>query len=105
MANRLFTKYKILTTLWIILPFALWCVPLESILEGNSICLFKRFFGTECYGCGTTRAVFSLLHLHFYKAWEYNHLIVLIAPVLLYLYIKVLLTLIKKVKDKDHTNP
>ena len=35
-----------------------------------------------------TRALFSLLHLDFTAAWNYNRLVVIVAPLLLYLYVK-----------------
>ena len=39
-------------------------------------------------GCGMTRALFSLLHLDFTAAWNYNRLVIIVAPLLLYLYVK-----------------
>lgn len=71
------------------LPVVLYGIPLEWITRGGcTICLFHNIFGRECYGCGMTRALFSLLHLDFSAAWGYNKLGVIVAPLLLYLYVK-----------------
>lgn len=37
-----------------------------------------------------TRAFFSLLHGDFAAAWDYNHWVVIVAPLLLWLYIEAL---------------
>lgn len=79
---------KIKLACYLLLPVALYCIPLEKILHGHTICLFHNLFGTDCYGCGMTRALFSLLHLDFSAAWDYNRLVVITAPLLLYLYIR-----------------
>lgn len=82
------TSAKIRLACLLALPAALWCIPAERIMHGHSVCLFRNLFGTECYGCGMTRALFSLLHLDFGAAWEYNRLVVIVAPLLAYLYVK-----------------
>jgi hypothetical protein len=53
-------------------------IPLESL--GNIVppCLWKRFFDIECIGCGTTRAIWCILHFDFNKAFEYNKIAVVI---------------------------
>lgn len=35
-------------------------------------CLFKQFFGIECFGCGMTRAVISALKLNFIEAFNFH---------------------------------
>ena len=35
-------------------------------------CPWNSMFGYDCGGCGTTRMMFSLLHLDFYQAFRYN---------------------------------
>ena len=35
-----------------------------------------------------TRAIFSLLYLDFSGAYNYNHLVVIVAPILIYIWIK-----------------
>ena len=65
-----------------------------------SICLFKLFTGHECWGCGITRAFNELFNLNIQKAFEYNPRILIIAPLMLYIWIDTLKTKIKKVEVK-----
>jgi len=48
----------------VVLP--VWDVPLPEM------CWFKRLTGAECPGCGSTRAVISLVHGEFLDAWHHN---------------------------------
>ena len=58
-------------------------------LEGKrSICLFKNLFGIECYGCGITKAVIAITQLDFIRAFNYNRLIFIVMPLVLYLWVK-----------------
>jgi hypothetical protein len=45
-------------------------------LEANvpDLCLFKRFWGVRCPGCGMTHAFVSLAHGQLQAAWAYNPL-------------------------------
>lgn len=79
------------------LPVVLYLIPLRWITDGGpTICLFKNITGHECYGCGITRALFSLFHFQFAAAWAYNHLVIAVAPLLLYLYVKEILKIRKR---------
>lgn len=77
-----------------------YCLPLIFILvvellvkfNDKSICLWKILTGHECLGCGITRAFHALFHLQFQRAFEFNHGIIIVAPLLLYLWIKLILT-------------
>ncbi len=71
-----------------VLPVVLYAIPLQWVMHGPTLCLFHRLFGHACYGCGMTQALFSLLHFDFAAAWEFNRLVVVVAPLLAYLYIK-----------------
>ena len=73
--------------IYIIIPIALWFVPHEQIMSGESICLIKRFTGFECWGCGFTRAAYLVLHGDIGTAWEYNRLIVVTIPLLTVLWL------------------
>ena len=68
----------------LLLPIVLYAIPDASIYNGKSICLYTNIFGIECWGCGITRAIFSALHLRFAEAWEYNRLVVIVLPILLF---------------------
>ena len=74
---------------WLLLPVVCYAVPLGRITEGkHTICLFRNLFDTECWGCGMTRALFSLLHGAWTDAWDYNRMVVVVAPLLVYIYLK-----------------
>jgi len=45
-------------------------------------CIFKRFTGLNCPGCGSARACYQLLHGHVYKAIDYNILMVAFLPLM-----------------------
>lgn len=76
--NKIIFKSLVIFVLGIVFYF----VPIKFIGETYPICLFKILLNKECIGCGTTRAVWSILHFKFYDALEYNMLIILIFPLL-----------------------
>jgi hypothetical protein len=55
-------------------------LPTEFLNIVPSICLFKNLFGIECFGCGMTRAISSMLHLNFSEAISYNRLVIIVLP-------------------------
>jgi hypothetical protein len=70
----------------LLIPVILYFITPEWLDSRNSICLFKIVTGHECYGCGMTRAVVSAVHLQFEKAFDYNHLVIIIFPLLIYIW-------------------
>jgi hypothetical protein len=46
-------------------------------------CLFHALTGWQCPGCGGTRALYHLLHLHIGEALQYNALVTVVAPLAL----------------------
>lgn len=50
-------------------------------------CPFLLLTGYKCPGCGTQRAIYSLLHFNIVQAFKYNAMLVISIPVIvLYLY-------------------
>jgi len=47
------------------------------------ICVFHAITGWQCPGCGGTRALYQLLHLHIGQALQYNALVTVLAPMAL----------------------
>lgn len=43
-------------------------------------CVFHKFTGLYCPGCGITRCFNALLHLEFYQAFRYNPLVFILLP-------------------------
>ncbi len=64
--------------LWLLallaVPVVLWVLPADHFDEGQSMCPSVVLFDTECFGCGSTRAVQHLHHaeladaLYFHQA-------------------------------------
>jgi hypothetical protein len=77
-----------------LIPVALYFVPLEWFKNQNSVCLFKNLTGNECYGCGMTRAIFSAIHCRFEDAFHYNKLFLVVFPSLIYIWAKTILSLL-----------
>jgi hypothetical protein len=50
-------------------------------------CLFHKITGLYCPGCGATRALHELLHLHISASLDYNLLFVILIPFLIGWYL------------------
>ncbi len=66
-------------------------VELLVKFNGKTVCLWKLLTGHECFGCGITRAFHALLHLQFKEALALNPLIIFVASLLFYLWLKLIL--------------
>lgn len=59
--------------------------PEENVIFPK--CPFLMLTGLKCPGCGSQRAIHSLLHLDFVAAFKYNAMLVMMLPVVgIYLY-------------------
>ena len=84
-----------------LLPAFVYLIPLEWLFdEGYTLCLFHNLTGQECWGCGMTRALASVAYLDFEAAWGYNRVVVVVAPLLLYIWLKWILCLINDANGK-----
>ena len=73
----------------VLLPLALYFIPRESLFEHtHTLCLVHNLTGEECWGCGMTRALVSLLYLDFDAAWAYHRGVVVVAPLLVWIWAK-----------------
>ena len=86
--------------LLILLPIVIYAIPAESVFNGKSICVFTNIFGVECWGCGITRAIFSALYFRFAEAWEYNRLVVIVLPLLMFEWLKEVVRSFKFILNK-----
>ena len=80
-----------------LLPAFVYLIPREWLFdEGHTFCLFRNIMGQECWGCGMTRSLASLAYLDFPAAWNYNRVVVVVAPLLLYVWVKWIIRLINE---------
>ena len=64
-------------------------------------CVFHLLTGWQCPGCGGTRALYHLLHLHMGEALRYNALITALAPLALAWFVYWYATLIFRGEAPD----
>jgi len=87
-------------SLVMLLPVFLYFIPIDWLNGQLTLCLFKNLTGRECWGCGITRAVISAVQFHFETAFHYNKLIVVVFPLLLYEWIKIVKRLLNNINFK-----
>lgn len=66
----------------------LMLIPASLFDAFPSICLFRNLSGAQCPGCGMTRAIVCVLHGDLGHAMQYNGLVVIVFPLLCYLFLK-----------------
>jgi hypothetical protein len=81
------------------LPIPLFFIPVSFLDTLPGICIYKNLTGKECPGCGMTHSVLSVFHFDFIGAFFYNKLIVVIFPLMLYLWIKIIAGEYKKFRN------
>lgn len=91
MVKHWFAGFKKLKALLIIIilvfiPFILKQITLNDLENAPTICIYKNMTGRDCWGCGTSRAIISVLNLDFKQAYEFNKRIVIVFPLLVYLW-------------------
>lgn len=89
------TINKLILIVLICLPICFWLIPF-SFIEHRSFCIFVHLFGKQCIGCGTTRAMHSVIHFKFYEAFGYNKFIVITFPIVAFEYLKLIAIYYKK---------
>lgn len=75
----------------LLLPLLFWLIPTSSLEHGPTLCLYTLITGKHCIGCGMIRALSCLIHGDLHRSWDFNHLVIIIAPLLAYVWIKELL--------------
>ena len=85
-------SFKLIKSIGIIfIPIALYFIPLNWIKSQHTICLYKNISGHDCYGCGMTRAILNALHFNFDEAYNYNKLVIIVLPLLIFIWAKLVL--------------
>ena len=88
----------------IIITLPVWGIIAVNVLTNMHLkhfCLIKWLTNHECFGCGMTRAFAALSRLDFKGAYEYNHLVIVYAPLAVIIW---LLLLYYEFKHKHQTN-
>ena len=89
-------KISLKLVCYIFVPVILLLLPTNYFdTNTNHICLFKRFFDINCYGCGLTRALQHGIHCDFIKSIQYNKLIIIVLPMVIYIWYKETIKLTK----------
>ena len=70
----------------LVLPLLFWLLPTTWLERGPSLCLITRITGKHCPGCGMLRALSALAHGDPRRAWQYNRLVLIVAPLLGYIW-------------------
>lgn len=86
--------------MYFILLLLLQNVSLDYI-EGRSFCIIYNLYEIKCFGCGTTRAFFNLLHLNYSKAINYNVMAVILVHIAAIVIIQDIVQVIKVIISKD----
>lgn len=81
-------KDKILAGVILISPAIIFFIPVDWLIQQNSICLSKVLFHTSCYGCGITKAVILFFQGEINMALGQNRFVVIVFPLLCYLWFK-----------------
>ena len=69
-------------------PFILPFISLDWLEAGDTICIYKNLTDHECFGCENTRSIVAISQLEFSKAFAYNRLVIIIIPLLFFVWIK-----------------
>lgn len=69
--------------------------------EGAGIpCMFHQATGFFCSGCGSSRALRSILHLDFYQALRYNAIFTILLPALAVYFSALIISYIRFGEDR-----
>lgn len=71
-----------------LLPLLFWLLPSRWLERGPSLCLVRRVTGRPCPGCGMLRALSYLAHGDPRRAWQYNRLVIVVAPLLAFIWLQ-----------------
>lgn len=92
--------------LLLLIPVAMILLPVEWIDgPGVPVCIFRNLTGYECWGCGLTRAMVSVMHLELHRAWEFNPLIVVVFPLALWYWVVSMRRTVLRLRERDRNPP
>jgi hypothetical protein len=71
---------------YVLFPVVFALIPTSRIEAAPPLCLSRLLFGVPCPGCGMTRAFSCALHGRFRRALRHNNRVVLVLPLLSYVW-------------------
>lgn len=77
--------------LLLIIPIIIYVIPVSNIEKNPVPCISRMLFDIECRGCGITRATINLIHFNINKAIEYNSSVLIVLPILILVYCKLII--------------
>lgn len=84
----------------ILVAIFLRIISVNDLSNAPTLCIYKNLTGNDCWGCGTSRAVISIMHLEFKQAYHYNKGIVLVFPLLSFFWLKLIIKNIQTLRKK-----
>ncbi len=79
------------------IPVVLLLLPTDFFDHGQSICLSILLLKKECIGCGITRSIQHFIHFDFIEAWKFNKLVVVVLPIMAFLWVNQLINVWKAI--------
>lgn len=76
--------------LLLLLPIVLRFITISNLEKAPTVCIYKNITGKDCWGCGTSRALISMLNFDFRQAYQFNKRIIIVFPLLVFLWVKVI---------------
>jgi Protein of unknown function (DUF2752) len=77
---------------YLILPLVFIVAPTSWFEARHPVCLIRNVFGRQCPGCGMIRAISCVFHGNFTGAFHYNKLVIIVFPLLSYVWLRGLMT-------------
>lgn len=81
----------------LLLPIGLILLPKNQLDNGPTLCVYTLVTGSNCWGCGMTRAFMRLLHGDIAGAMAFNKLSLLVFPIFTVVYLRILYAKISKI--------
>ena len=78
--------------------FILIFYNISNLIGLKHFCVFYFLTGHECYGCGITHAIISLLQGNLKEAYRENFLIFIVMPILLFVWLKYVYNIVCRLK-------
>lgn len=100
--KRLFLALKLVA--YILIPIILFILPVDYFDGGQDSCLSVLLFDQSCYACGMTRAMMRMIHFQFDDATDYNVLVLIVFPLLAFIWAMWFFSDLQKLKNYSSAN-